>query len=84
MVFLLGGFGGTELFIIFLIILLLFGSSAIPKIARSLGKAKKEFSNAKKDFEKGLLEEEKQEEKEEVKLVEKGENIVSRSDKEKS
>lgn len=37
------GFGTTEIIIIAAIIVLLFGASAIPKFARNIGKAKKEF-----------------------------------------
>jgi sec-independent protein translocase protein TatA len=43
--------GHTEILIIVLVILILFGASAIPKFARSLGQAKKEFSKAMKDGE---------------------------------
>jgi len=43
--------GHGELVIIVLVVLVLFGASAIPKFARSLGQAKKEFSNAMKDGE---------------------------------
>jgi sec-independent protein translocase protein TatA len=35
--------GPTELIIILVIVLLLFGSTKLPKLARSLGQAKKEF-----------------------------------------
>ena len=35
--------GPTELIIILLIVLLLFGGAKLPKLARSLGEAKKEF-----------------------------------------
>jgi sec-independent protein translocase protein TatA len=48
--------GHTELLIIALVILVLFGAAAIPKFARSLGQAKKEFAKAVKEGE----EEEKQ------------------------
>ena len=41
--------GHGELAIIVLVVLVLFGASAIPKFARSLGQAKKEFSNAMKE-----------------------------------
>jgi len=41
--------GHGELVIIVLVVLVLFGASAIPKFARSLGQAKKEFSNAMKE-----------------------------------
>ncbi len=36
-------FGPTELIIILVIVLLLFGGSKLPKLARSLGEASKEF-----------------------------------------
>ncbi|MDR0554255.1 MAG: twin-arginine translocase TatA/TatE family subunit [Treponema sp.] len=43
--------GHTELLIIVLVILVLFGAAAIPKFARSLGQAKKEFTKAMKEGE---------------------------------
>lgn len=43
--------GSTELIVIVVVILVLFGASAIPKFARSLGEAKKEFTKAMKDEE---------------------------------
>jgi sec-independent protein translocase protein TatA len=43
--------GHTELLIIVLVILVLFGAAAIPKFARSLGQAKKEFTQAMKEGE---------------------------------
>jgi sec-independent protein translocase protein TatA len=43
--------GHTELLVIVLVILVLFGAAAIPKFARSLGQAKKEFSKAMKEGE---------------------------------
>ena len=51
------GLGATEIFIIFLVVLLLFGAKNIPKLARSLGRASKEFKNAKDDFQKELYKE---------------------------
>ena len=39
----MGGFGAPELIILLLVILLLFGSTKLPKLARSLGEAQKEF-----------------------------------------
>jgi sec-independent protein translocase protein TatA len=35
--------GGPELLIIFAVVLLLFGSTRLPDLARSLGRAKSEF-----------------------------------------
>jgi len=43
--------GSTEIIVIVVVILVLFGATAIPKFARSLGEAKKEFSKAMKDEE---------------------------------
>jgi sec-independent protein translocase protein TatA len=45
-------FGSTEIIIIAVVVLVLFGSAAIPKFARSLGKAKKEFEEGMKEGEK--------------------------------
>lgn len=42
----LGGVGPTELIIILLIILVLFGGKKIPEIARGLGKGIREFKDA--------------------------------------
>ncbi len=41
--------GGTDLLIIFFLILLLFGAKKLPELARSLGQAKKEFQKATKE-----------------------------------
>jgi Sec-independent protein secretion pathway components len=41
--------GTNELIIIALVILVLFGATAIPKFARSLGQAKKEFEKGAKE-----------------------------------
>ncbi|WP_040492079.1 Sec-independent protein translocase subunit TatA/TatB [Ilumatobacter nonamiensis] len=37
--------GGNEVIIVVAVILLLFGSSQVPKLARNLGKAQKEFKD---------------------------------------
>ena len=42
----MGGIGTPELLIILVVVLLLFGGTQLPKLARSLGQAKKEFANA--------------------------------------
>ena len=39
----MGGLGAPELIIILLVVLLLFGSTKLPKLAKSLGEASKEF-----------------------------------------
>ena len=43
------GLGGTEMGVIFLIILLVFGPSQIPKMARAMGEAMREFRKAQRD-----------------------------------
>ena len=42
-------FGSTELIIIAIIVVVLFGASAIPKFAKSIGQAKKEFEKGIKE-----------------------------------
>jgi len=42
----LGGLGPTELIIIFLIVLVLFGAKRIPDIAKGLGRGIKDFKSA--------------------------------------
>ena len=42
-------FGSTELIVIGLIVFILFGASAIPKFAKSLGQARKEFEEGVKE-----------------------------------
>lgn len=44
------GLGGQELGIILLIILVVFGPSQIPKMARSLGQAMREFKKAQREI----------------------------------
>ncbi len=45
-----GSFGPGEVLLIFVVILLLFGSKNLPGIARSLGKALEEFRRAARDI----------------------------------
>ena len=51
-------FGMWELLLLLLIVLLLFGPSRLPEIARALGKSIKEFKNAGRDI-KGSFDEAK-------------------------
>lgn len=44
------GLGGSELIIILVIVLVLFGGAKLPKLARSIGEAQKEF---RKGFDEG-------------------------------
>ena len=53
--------GTTELLIIAGIIFVLFGASAIPKFAKSIGRAKKEFAAAVEDDKKEEITEKKEE-----------------------
>lgn len=41
--------GTNEVIVVALVVLVLFGASAIPKLARSLGQAKKEFERGAKE-----------------------------------
>ena len=47
---LLAMLGTTEVVVIVLVVLVLFGAKKIPEFARGLGKGLKEFKNAKDDF----------------------------------
>jgi sec-independent protein translocase protein TatA len=44
------GLGGTEIGVLFLIILLIFGPSQIPKMARGIGQALREFRKAQREI----------------------------------
>jgi sec-independent protein translocase protein TatA len=46
--------GTTEWVVIGLVVMVLFGSAAIPKFARSLGKARQEFENGRREGEKKI------------------------------
>lgn len=56
----LGGIGGTELIVIFLVILIFFGANKIPELARGIGQGMNEFrkasNNIKDEIEKGKQE----------------------------
>lgn len=45
----MAGLSATELMIVLVIILVLFGGAKLPKLARSLGQAQKEFKQGLKD-----------------------------------
>lgn len=44
--------GGPELIIILVVVLVLFGGSQLPKLAKNLGKAQKEFKAGMEDADK--------------------------------
>jgi sec-independent protein translocase protein TatA len=46
------GLGAPELIIILVVVLLLFGSTRLPKLARSLGEASKEFKKGSEEGQK--------------------------------
>jgi sec-independent protein translocase protein TatA len=48
---------GAEIVVVFLVILLLFGSKQIPKLAQGLGKGMKEFKRAADDIKKEIKDE---------------------------
>jgi sec-independent protein translocase protein TatA len=45
----MGSFGTSELVIVLVIVLLVFGGSQLPKLAKNLGKAQKEFKQGLTD-----------------------------------
>jgi sec-independent protein translocase protein TatA len=49
--FLMFGLGGTEIGLIFLVVLLMFGGNKIPELMRGLGKGIKEFNSARANVE---------------------------------
>ena len=56
-------FGVLEITLILLVVLLLFGSTQIPKLARSIGSSLKEFKKAQREAEKEFEENEDDEKK---------------------
>jgi sec-independent protein translocase protein TatA len=50
-VLLFGNVGTAEVIFILVLVLLLFGAQKIPDLARSLGKAQREFNRARQEFE---------------------------------
>jgi Tat protein translocase TatB subunit len=51
------GIGTTELFVIFIILLVVFGPKQLPKLARSLGRALNDFKDASRELKDNLMEE---------------------------
>jgi sec-independent protein translocase protein TatA len=56
----MGSIGMTEIILIFLVVLLVFGAKRIPEIARGMGKGIREFKDATKDIQRELTIEEQQ------------------------
>ena len=64
MLLFIGSLGATEIIIIAILILLLFGGKKIPELMRGLGRGIREFNDAKtnvqKEIEEGVKEKDKQ------------------------
>ena len=58
--------GGMEIFIIFFVILLLFGGRKIPELMRGLGKGIREFNSARATIETEIKDGMKEEDKKQV------------------
>ena len=56
MLLFLGSLGGSEMFLIFVVVLLLFGGKKIPELMRGLGRGIREFNNAKANIETEIKE----------------------------
>lgn len=52
----LGPLGGSEMFLIFVVVLLMFGGKKIPELMRGLGKGIREFNNARANIETEIKE----------------------------
>ena len=50
----ISNFGGGEMILIFLIVLLLFGAKKVPELFRSLGKGMNEFRKAKNEWDSDI------------------------------
>lgn len=48
--------GSTEILVVAIVLLFLFGGKKLPEFARGLGEATKELKSAKKDFDKAVKE----------------------------
>jgi sec-independent protein translocase protein TatA len=53
-IFLIFNLGGSEMFLIFAVVLLLFGGNKIPELMRGIGKGIREFNSAKANVEDEL------------------------------
>ena len=50
----IGSLGTSEIIMIFVVILLLFGAKKLPELARGIGKSMGEFKKARDDFEREI------------------------------
>lgn len=49
--------GGWEIWLVFIVVILIFGPKKLPELARGLGKAIREFRKAKNDVHDAIMEE---------------------------
>lgn len=63
----MGNFGATEIILILLVVVLLFGGRKIPELMKGLGQGMKEFKKASRVEDEKAKPEQKEEIKEEVK-----------------
>lgn len=63
------GIGGSELLLILVLALIIFGPDKLPGIARNLGRTAAEFKKAASDFERSLEQEGSQKTPEEIQKV---------------
>jgi sec-independent protein translocase protein TatA len=75
----IGNFGGGEIILIFLIVLLLFGAKKVPELFRSLGKGVNEFRKAKNEWEQDIQDVMNQEPLEDHDFKEKSKHQTSQS-----
>ena len=50
----MGGIGGPELILVFIVVLLVFGPRKIPEIARAMGKGMREFRRLSTEFQREI------------------------------
>jgi TatA/E family protein of Tat protein translocase len=50
----MGGIGGPELFVVFLVVLLVFGPKKIPEVARGIGKGLREIRRLTTEFQREI------------------------------
>lgn len=50
----IGGLGGPELIIVFMLVILLFGANKLPKLARASGEAMSEFQRGRENLERDI------------------------------
>lgn len=54
LIMLFGGLGATELILIILVVLLLFGAKKIPELARGMGRGIREFKDASREIKREI------------------------------